>query len=142
MNRTDYFFDAVNQFSCASCYSFPITATVEYLYKYKYNISVKLSEQQLIDCAHGPEQLNGCEDGNITKGFEYVRDVGLVSTEEYPYRSITGSSFKCDQKTIEKNQKYKISGFRKLPPGNCQAIQAELVKGNVVAAMINAGKLS
>lgn len=37
---------------------------------------------------------------------------------------------------------YKISGFKKLPSGNCQAIQRELVKGNVVAAMINAGGLS
>lgn len=28
-----------------------------------------------------------------------------------------------------------------MPSGNCQAIQAELIKGNVVAAMINAGEL-
>lgn len=65
-----------------------------------------------------------------------------MNTIEYPYRSITGASFKCDNRTITDNKKYKISGFRKLPPGNCKAIQAELVKGNVVAAMINAGELS
>ena len=68
---------------------------------------------------------------------------GLVSTEEYPYRSITGQSFKCDKETISKAKKvYKISGFKKLPSGNCQAIQSELVKKHAVAAMINHGDLS
>lgn len=51
VNLTNYFADVVNQFRCASCYSFPIAATVEYEYR-KYGIVVKLSEQQLIDCAH------------------------------------------------------------------------------------------
>lgn len=63
-----------------------------------------------------------------------MRDVGLVSTDEYPYRSISGESYKCDKETIDKNTKYRISGFKMLPPGNCQAIQSEIVKGNVVAA--------
>ena len=39
-----------NQGGCASCYSFPITATIEYLY-WKEGINIKLSEQQIIDCA-------------------------------------------------------------------------------------------
>ena len=113
------------------------------MYKYYYNITVKLSEQQLIDCAHDDPNANGCDDGNITKGFQYIQKQGLVSTEEYPYRSIIGNSFKCDQQIISKSKKsYKISGFRNLPMGNCQAIQSQLVKGNVVSAMINAGDLS
>lgn len=58
-----------NQYQCGSCYSFPITATIEYLYKKHYNISVKLSEQQLIDCSSEDETVNGCDRGNITKGF-------------------------------------------------------------------------
>ena len=103
---------------------------------------MKLSEQQLIDCAHGNPNANGCDDGNITKGFEYVRDKGLVSTDEYPYRSITGTSFKCDQEVINRAKTYKISGFTVLPTGNCQAIQSELVKGNIVASMIYAGDLN
>jgi len=67
------------------------------MYKKKYNITVKLSEQQLIDCAHDNPNDNGCEHGNITKGFEYVQNTGLTLTEDYPYRSITGNSFKCDK---------------------------------------------
>lgn len=96
----------------------------------------------MIDCAHDNPFANGCDDGNITKGFEYVQKRGLVSTENYPYRSITGQSYKCDKDAIGNARTYKISGFRILPTGNCQAIQSELVKGNVVAAMINAGDLS
>ncbi len=39
---------------------------------------VKLSEQQLIDCSNKDENANGCDDGNMTRGFEYARDTGLV----------------------------------------------------------------
>lgn len=78
VNHTDGFLDAVDQFRCSSCYSFPIIATAEYLYRTRYNITVKLSEQQLIDCVNEDPTVNGCEGGNIKKGFEYVMKHGLV----------------------------------------------------------------
>ncbi len=55
-----------------------------------------------------------------------MRDVGLVETEQYPYRSITGVSYKCDRDIIDNKdiKKYKISGFKILPTGSCQSIQA------------------
>jgi cathepsin L len=78
---------AKNQYKCGSCYSFPITATIEFLYRRYLNISVKLSEQQLIDCTSENDTVNGCNSGNITKGFEYAMRVGLVDQDAYPYRS-------------------------------------------------------
>jgi len=39
---------------------------------------VKLSEQQIIDCSAQDESIDGCESGNITKGFDYAKRVGLV----------------------------------------------------------------
>lgn len=98
---------------------------MEYLYKKHYNISVKLSEQQLIDCSSENDLIDGCKEGNITEGFEYVAKVGLVSQDEYPYRSKGGHSYKCRADVVEKaeNKKYKIDGFRILPRENCDAIQ-------------------
>lgn len=95
INFTDYFPHVVNQFRCASCYSFPVAATVEYLYRRQKNLTLKLSEQQLIDCAHLDPYSNGCEDGNISRTFQYVMNVGLVSDEDYHYRSIEGKSYEC-----------------------------------------------
>jgi hypothetical protein len=105
---------------------------------------VKLSEQQLIDCSAGDEAIDGCTSGNISKGFEYAKRVGLVEQDSYPYRSKNGHSFPCRQEIIDNPavKKYKIDGFRVLPKDNCQAIQLELSQGNVVAAMIAAGELA
>ncbi len=78
---------------------------------------MKLSEQQLIDCSNDDDLIDGCTDGNITKGFEYVMRVGLVAQEDYPYRSKTGHSFPCRKDVIDnpKVKKYKIGGYRMLP---------------------------
>lgn len=86
---------------------------------------MKLSEQQLIDCSAEDEAVDGCQEGNITKGFEYAVKVGIVEQENYPYRSRNGHSFPCRKEIIENPniKKYKIDGFRILPKDNCQAIQ-------------------
>ena len=91
--------------------------------------------------------IDGCKDGNITKGFEYAMKVGLVSRKDYPYRSKGGTSFKCRKDIVEDEsiKKYKIKGFRALPRDNCEAVQQELAKGNTIAVMMameNAVELS
>lgn len=67
--------------------------------------------------------------------------VGLVEQEQYPYRSKNGHSFPCRKEIVDNPniKKYKIDGFNSLPKENCEAIQYELSKGNVVASMIAAG---
>ena len=135
--------DAVDQYQCASCYSFPITATIEYLYSYKLGKHVKLSEQQLIDCVNEDDKINGCADGDMKKGFEYAKKIGLVSAEDYPYQSFSGNSFKCRKDIIENPNitKYKIDSFTELPKGNCSAIQEKLIQNYTVATMLNAENL-
>ena len=68
----------MNQYACSSCYSFPISALAEALIKLKYNKTIKLSEQELIDCSKNDSKINGCKEGNLTKGFEYAQQIGLV----------------------------------------------------------------
>jgi len=67
--------------------------------------------------------------------------VGLVSEKDYPYRSINGKSFACNKSIVlnDKIKKYRIDGFRKLPQGDCEAIQYELSQGRTVATMMAHG---
>ena len=73
-----------------------------------------------------------------------MRDHGLVSSEDYPYRSFSGKSYKCDKEIIDnpKLTNYKISGFYLLSKGNCTAIQEKLQEGKTVATMINAENIN
>ena len=71
------------------------------------------------------DTIDGCSSGNMTKGFEYAMKVGIVSEEDYPYRSKGGHSYPCNKKIVNNPniKKYKIGGFRQLPYGDCSAIQ-------------------
>ena len=73
-----------NQGKCGSCWSFSTAGPIEEHYAIKYNKSVVLAEQQLVDCswAYGN---NGCNGGLFANGYAYVRDYGLELNETYPY---------------------------------------------------------
>ena len=49
-----------NQGHCGACWAFSSNAVLEYLVKVNRNVSVSLSEQELIDC--NTDAMN-CEDG-------------------------------------------------------------------------------
>ena len=102
-----------------------------------------MSEQELIDCSNPDMNANGCQAGNMTRGFEYARDIGLVEEKAYPYRSQSGFSYDCNYQILSDPNipKYPVKSFRSLPQGNCKAIQYELVTGNAVATMINTGRM-
>jgi C1A family cysteine protease len=73
-----------NQAKCGSCWSFSTTGPIEEHYAIKYNRSVVLAEQQLVDCswAYGN---NGCNGGLYANGYAYVKQFGLMTNESYPY---------------------------------------------------------
>jgi C1A family cysteine protease len=73
-----------NQGKCGSCWSFSTAGPIEEHYAIKYNKSVVLAEQQLVDCswAYGN---NGCNGGLFANGYAYVRDYGLELNSTYPY---------------------------------------------------------
>jgi len=43
----------------------------------------KLAEQQLVSCS----SHHGCDGGNMSASFKYLRDKGFNTAENYPYRS-------------------------------------------------------
>jgi cathepsin L len=86
-----------NQASCGSCWSFSTVGPIEEHYKKKYNQSVVLSEQQLVDCSW-PYGNNGCQGGLYANGYAYVKQFGLMANASYPYTAKDGNcSYDADQ---------------------------------------------
>lgn len=73
-----------DQGHCGSCWSFSTIGPIEEHYAIKYNASVVLSEQQLVDCST-PYGNNGCNGGLFANGYAYVQQYGAQSSDSYPY---------------------------------------------------------
>jgi len=75
-----------DQGTCGSCWAFASSASIESAYAIKNNISLDLSEQQLVDCSSvGKYHSQGCDGADIGQAFQYVMDNGLVEDQVYPY---------------------------------------------------------
>jgi cathepsin L len=103
------------QLKCGSCYVFTAVGTLEGLIRCmkswdekKLKISsgqifkktkqlVKLSEQQLIDCARGPnyERNSGCKGGVVSLVFDYVKLNGVTKNSSYPRPYAANDTFPC-----------------------------------------------
>jgi len=74
--------------SCGACVYFAAAAVVESSWARRGHPLTVLSTQQLNDCAHNPTRgNNGCQHGGGTfvPTFDYIRDHGLTSMQNYPY---------------------------------------------------------
>lgn len=77
-----------DQKACGSCWAFSSTGALEAHYFLKYNESVVLSEQNLVDCV---KQNGGCKGGWMIPSFEHVRENGGINSEsKYPYEAVDG----------------------------------------------------
>lgn len=76
------------QKECGSCWAFSAVANIESLYHIKNNVSLDLSEQQLVDC---DKVNNGCNGGLMSWAFEGIIRAGGISYEApYPYTGVDG----------------------------------------------------
>ena len=72
-----------NQGSCGSCWAFSTVGALESRLRIKYNTTVDLSEQQLVDCS---SSNHGCQGGLMSKAIQDIRLMGgLMAEKDYPY---------------------------------------------------------
>ncbi|XP_046811815.1 uncharacterized protein LOC111684261 [Lucilia cuprina] len=77
-----------DQEACGSCWAFSSTGALEAKYFLKYNKSIVLSEQNLIDCV---TENWGCEGGWMIPCFDYVHyNEGINPETQYPYEANNG----------------------------------------------------
>jgi len=89
-----------DQGGCGSCWSFSASGAVEGAWVVGGNNLVSLSEQELVSC---DEHESACNGGPMDYAFNYVKDHGLASEENYPYVSGNGVVPPCnDSKVAQK----------------------------------------
>lgn len=75
-----------NQGQCGSCWAFGATAAHE-SFQVQFNkqdISINLSEQQLVDCS-GSYGNHGCNGGLASNAMKYIAANGQTTTSNYAY---------------------------------------------------------
>nr|CAH7736089.1 unnamed protein product [Callosobruchus chinensis] len=117
-----------NQGLC-SCWAFSAVGALEAQLYQKNGTLEDLSAQDLVDCADATYGNTGCAGGLMTNAFDYVKDKGILSESEYPYKGI--SDF-CRQK----HEGFKIQRYVNLAMSDEKALaQAVAQVGPVSCAM-------
>nr|XP_045613782.1 digestive cysteine proteinase 1-like [Procambarus clarkii] len=80
-----------NQNPCGACWAFSATGSLEGQQFRKTGQLVSLSEQQLVDCAGGVYQNQGCYSGWMNNAFNYLKATGSDSAASYPYVAVQGT---------------------------------------------------
>lgn len=99
-----------DQGKCGSCWSFSTTGVVESHLSIHKNISVLLSEQELVDCSTMISN-HGCRGGNVNFAFMYIQTAGLSTEETYPYLAIDDT---CHADRIFSGNRHYISDWRNI----------------------------
>ncbi|XP_036605717.1 cathepsin L2-like [Trichosurus vulpecula] len=122
-----------NQRRCGSCWAFSATGVLEGQLFRKTGKLVKLSPQNLIDCA----RFQGCRGGSVVAAFNYIKkNKGIVSEECYPYvaKKNKQCSYRseCAALTIKKHVV--------LPFGNEKVLMKTVANVGPVAVSVHAPK--
>jgi C1A family cysteine protease len=125
------------QGGCASCWAFGATAAIETMLLIKYNQTVDLSEQHLMDCTDGKygRDYPTCDYGGWPAwAYQYIIDNGGYALEEhYPYLEQT--------QECKKDDSWKhgsISGFVDIKPGDEEEMKRVVATVGAISVDIDA----
>uniref|UniRef100_A0A914PTA3 Peptidase C1A papain C-terminal domain-containing protein n=1 Tax=Panagrolaimus davidi TaxID=227884 RepID=A0A914PTA3_9BILA len=73
-----------NQGNCGACWAFAVTAAIESQYLIHKNLSLNLSEQQLVSCVTGNY---GCYGGDVVTTYQWIlANHGQIQESEYSFK--------------------------------------------------------
>ena len=122
-----------DQGRCGSCWSFGITGTIEGQNYLKNNLSVSLSEQNLVDCSWRYGN-HGCNGGNAWSTYKYIiKNTGIDTEASYPY---TADYSWCKYRSTFKGAS--ITDYKFLPSGDEDALTAAIASVGPIAVSIDA----
>ena len=85
-----------DQGQCGSCWTFSSTGSSEGAWAIATGQLTDLSEEQLVECATGPQYgSHGCSGGQMEGAFKYLIQNGQCALSSYPYTSGNGKSGSC-----------------------------------------------
>jgi C1A family cysteine protease len=117
-----------NQGSCGSCWAFSAVGALEGVGAIKGGKLQDFAEQELVDCSRSYGN-NGCSGGLMSSAFKYVKDKGLSTQDQYPYKGVDAT---CKTTT---GARFKISGYTDVPANNAAQLKAAIAKGPVSVAV-------
>ncbi|KAK9676879.1 hypothetical protein RND81_11G107200 [Saponaria officinalis] len=120
-----------NQELCGSCWAFSAVTAVEGFHKIKTGKLISLSEQELVDCEH---EDYGCNGGEMEHAFKYIKNNGIVSEKDYPYKGIDET---CNKSKLIHPVAH-IRGYKKVPKNDEKSLQA-VVANQIVSVGVDAG---
>jgi|SRR5580658_9694849 hypothetical protein len=123
-----------NQGQCMADWAFSTTGTVEGSVDIALGTLHSFSEQQLVDCAKATRN-RGCDGGSPAGGLDYLLTGGGAESEAaYPYTARDGSC-KFNPGQVQS----KISGIKRVLPGNESALRGAVASHGPVSAVIREG---
>ena len=130
-----------DQGMCGSCWAFSTVANLEGLYYKLKGVAVDLSEQNLVDCDTYDSACNG---GLMEYAFQWIKENGMETEEDYPYTGYKGSCKADPSKYID----MKVTGWKKLgssastwSPVDEEEIKEFLYETGPLAIALNANPL-
>jgi cathepsin L len=119
-----------DQGQCGSCWAFSTTGSVEGAEFIATGKLTSFSEQQLVDCAGGKYQNEGCNGGLMDNAFKYIEDFGIQTESSYPYHA-RDQTCVYDKSSVAGA----VKSFNDVTPNSVAQLKAALGKGPVSVAI-------
>jgi C1A family cysteine protease len=105
---------------------------MESRYAIKTGTLFSLSEQQLVDCARGPNygDSDGCNGGEMYGAIQYATDFGMESEASYPYHAVDQNCRYNKNDVI-----MKANGYKNVATNNALALKTAIADGPVSVAI-------